>query len=129
MDLNNTQNRIAIGVPFTTSLKLTKPVIKDGNGKTQVVGKLFTDYIQLSFVDSGPFEVYLFDKRFSRGDSYPVRSSLGTDLGTEATLTETGNNQLMVRGRSEDVDISIINSSHLNTRLAGITQMLTAVST
>lgn len=129
MDLNDVNNRVAIGIPFETSVKLTRPVVKDRAGIAQVNSKTFTDYIQLSYRDSGPFMVELEDKRFGRVIEYPIRSDSGSDLGTEETLTETGTRQVMVRGRSEDVDISIINTSHLNSRLAGVTQMVTAVPT
>lgn len=127
MDLDDANNRIAVGIPFDTKVELTRATLKDANGAPDVNRKVFVDYLKLSHIDTGPYNVDLYDRRFGRNKNYPIRSSLGETLGTVDSLTDTGSTQVLVRGRAEDTTITISNTSHLNSRVAGVSQMITAI--
>lgn len=126
-------DRYAIGLKYKMDMHLTRIIPKDGTNKAIALEKVFNDYLKVSYVDAGAFRVDLKDKRFDRTLSYPIRSDFGNELGTrvddftDAVSVETGTRTVAVRGRSNDVEVHIINESNIDARIANVSQHGTVV--
>jgi hypothetical protein len=126
-------DRYAIGIKYKMDLHLTRLVPKDQSGKALTLEKLFNDYLKVSYVDAGGFEVQLNDNRLGRTITYPIRSDFGNKLGTLATdndtevSIETGTRTVTSRGRTSDIDIHITNETNIDARIANISQHGTVV--
>jgi len=126
-------DRYAVGLRYKMDLHLTRIVPKDETNKAIALEKIFNDYLKVSYVDAGAFRVDLKDKRFDRTLSYPIRSDFGNELGvriddlTDAVSVETGTRTVAVRGRSNDVEVHIINESNIDARIANVSQHGTVV--
>lgn len=126
-------DRFALGLKYKMDLHLTKLVPKDQANKAMAVEKLFNDYLKVSYVDAGGFIVQLEDNRLGRTTDFPIRSSFGNNLGTTKTdndtyvTRETGTRTVTSRGRTEDIDVHIINETNIDARIANISQHGTVV--
>jgi hypothetical protein len=126
-------DRFALGLKYKMDIHLTKLVPKDQAGKAMTVEKLFNDYLKVAYVDAGGFVVQLLDNRLNREILYPIRSSFGNKLGTTVKDTdtsvsvETKTRTVTSRGRTEDIDVHIINETNIDARIANISQHGTVV--
>lgn len=130
-------DRYAIGLTYTTALTVTPLLPKDPQNKPLVTEKVYLDGVDLSYIDSGPIEVSLANVRTGRSTKRIVRSDFGSALGLIPTstpslpqdrvLTETGRRYLNLRGKAEDVLVTISSSTPLDLRLAAISQTGTVI--
>ena len=131
-DLTSTK-RYAIGIKYKMDVQLTRLIPKDQTGKAIVANKIFNDYFKVSYIDAGEFSIRVFDKRFSRDTVYPIRSDFGNKLGTrvddtiDVATVETGSRHVSARGRTEDIEVHIVNEGNLDSRVASISQHATVV--
>jgi len=118
---------------YPMELALTELIPKDANGDAIVNDKSFIDYVGVQYVDAGAFKVVLTDKRFNRDTEYPIRSDLGRDLGErksdteDEVLIESGTRQVTARGRTQDIQVKLINEGNLDSRIATVSQHSTVV--
>ena len=128
-----TSDRYALGLKYKMDLHLTRLVPKDETNKALALEKVFNDYLKVSYVDAGAFRIDLKDKRFDRTVAYPISSDFGNLLGTrvsdleDSVAIETGTRTVTVRGRSNDVEVHIINESNIDARIANVSQHGTVV--
>ena len=129
-------DRYTLGLAYTTEVTLTPLIPKDPQGKPMVNEKVYLDGVDLSFIDSGPMEVYITNTRTGRVTRRTVRSDFGTALGLPPTttnlpqdrvLTESGRRYLNLRGRAEDILVTISSDSPLPIRIAGVSQTGTVI--
>lgn len=125
--------RYAIGIKYPMDLELSELVPRDGNNEALVNDKSFIDYVGVSFVEAGAFEVQVKDKRFNRSTSYPIRSDFGRKLGDrksdleDEVLIESGTRQVTARGRTQDVEVHIVNNGNIDSRVPTVSQHMTIV--
>lgn len=124
-------DRFTIGIKYTTNIELTQLVPKDEQDKPAVNEQVFLDKITLSYIDSGDMSVVQENVRTGAETVRKIKSDygtelgqipLGTTLGTNRVYTETGHRQVFPRGRAEDSKVDINSNSHLNIRIAAVSQ-------
>lgn len=124
-------DRYAIGLEYTMSVTLTPLVPKDEQGKPVVTEKIYLDGLSVSYIDSGPVEVTVENRRTGSTEVRAIRSDygiplgeylIGTTLPLDRVYTETGRRLMFPRGRSEDINLKLSTSSHLGTRIAAVSQ-------
>ena len=123
--------RFAIGFEYPMEVELS-PILPVGDdGKPLVANKLFLDYLHLSYIDSGAMNVVNTNTRNGIEQVYPVKSDFGKPLGSIHSLsdrpvynvyTESGRRHLGVRGRVENMTVSINNTSALPCRVTAVEQ-------
>lgn len=129
-------DQYSLGFQYDMSLKLTQLIPRDEQGKPSVNEKVYLDKIDVSYIDSGPIDVDLENRRTGAVQGRTIRSDYGTTIGeipigttldTSRVYTETGRRQVFTRGRSEDIELSISSSTHLGTRIAAVSQTGTII--
>ena len=124
-------DRFAIGLKYAMEIKLSPLIPKDQNGKPMVTDKVYVDAAWISYVDSGPLDVVIQNNRTGVEEVRSIRSDFGTPLGQlpigttlsqDEVLTETGRRLTCTRGRSEDITVILRTDTHLNSRIAAISQ-------
>lgn len=124
-------DRYAIGLEYTMDVTLTPLVPKDEQGKPVVTEKIYLDGLSISYIDSGPLDITVENRRTGATEVRSVRSDygralgeflIGTTLPLDRVYTETGRRLLFPRGRTEDINLKISTSSHLGTRIAAVSQ-------
>ena len=124
-------DRFAIGLRYEMVVKLSQLIPKDENGKPLVTDQAYLDSAWVSYVDSGPLDVVIQNNRTGSEEVRSIRSDFGTPLGQlpigtglsqDEVLTETGRRLTCTRGRSEDITVILRTDTHLNTRIAAISQ-------
>lgn len=129
----SSDTRYAIGIKYPMDVELTELIPKDQNGEALVNDKYFLDYLGVSFVDAGAFHVQLKDKRYDRSVDYPIRSDFGRKLGDrksdleEEVLIESGTRQVTARGRTQDIEVHLINEGNIDSRIPTVSQHVTVV--
>lgn len=130
-------DRFALGLEYEMTVELTELVPKDPQGKAMVNEKVFLDKTYLSYIDSGPIEVELSNRRTDAAVTRVVRSDfgkplgalpLGTSLDLDRVYTETGRRHVYTRGRAEDFKLKIKSNSHLGVRISAVSQVGTVVA-
>jgi len=125
--------RYAIGIRYPMDVELTELVPRDKNGDAVVNDRSFIDYVGVSYIDSGAFEVQLYDKRYNRQTVFPIRSDFGRALGDrksdidDAILIESGTRQVTARGRTQDIAVHLVNNGNIDSRIATVAQSSTVV--
>ena len=129
-------SRYAVGMKYTTELELTPIIPRDPQGKAVIAEKVYLDGVAVSYIDSGTITAEVKHKRTGRSAKRAVRSDYGSDLGLIPTttnlpqdrvLTETGRRYLSLRGRAEDITVTVRSDSPLPVRIAGISQTGTII--
>ena len=124
-------DRYTLGLTYNTEVVLTPLIPKDPQGKPLITEKVYIDGIDISYIDSGPISASITNRRTGRKTSRTVRSDFGsalgiipttTNLNQDRVLTETGRRYLNLRGRAEDVLVTISSDSPLPVRIAGVSQ-------
>lgn len=129
-------DRFAIGLRYQMDVELTELVPKDAQNKPIVTQRVYLDALYLSYVDSGPIEVVITNRRTGAEAVRAVRSDyggalglipLGTTLPLDRVFTETGRRDMLVRGRVEDIRVILRSDSHLDTRISAVSQSGTVI--
>jgi len=129
-------DRYSLGLEYEMSVTLTELVPKDEAQKPVVTQKVYLDSLYLSYIDSGPIEVIVTNRRTGAEVLRAVRSDfgsalglipLGTSLPTDRVYTETGRRDVLARGRAEDILVTLKTNTHLGTRISAISQSGTVV--
>lgn len=124
-------DRYAIGLEYVMSVELTPLVPKDEQGKPLVTEKVFLDSTQVSYIDSGPIDLNIYNVkaplaapvvRTVRSDyGFPLGElPIGTQLPMDRVYTETGRRLLFTKGRTENIQLKLVCGSHLGARIAAI---------
>ena len=123
--------RFAIGFEYPMEVELSPLAPVGEDGKPMVATKLFLDYIHMSYIDSGAMTLVNKNTRNDREVEHPIRSDFGKPLGSIHSLsdrpvynvyTETGRRHIGVRGRVENMAVTIKNTSALPCRVTAIEQ-------
>lgn len=129
----SSDHRYAIGIRYPMDVELTELIPRDRNGDAVVNDRSFIDYIGVSYIDAGAFEVQVHDKRFDRQKVFPIRSDFGRALGDrksdldDTILIESGTRQVTARGRTQDIAVHIVNKGNIDSRIATVSQSSTVV--
>ena len=129
-------DRFAIGLRYRMDIELTELVPKDEQRKPIVTQRVYLDALYLSYIDSGPIEVVVTNRRTGAEVVREVRSDyggalglipLGTTLPLDRVFTETGRRDILARGRVEDIRLTLRSDSHLDTRISAVSQSGTVI--
>jgi len=128
--------RFAIGLKYQMNIELTELIPKDAQNKPMVTQRVYLDALYLSYINSGPLEVVVTNRRTDAEVVRAVRSDyggalglipLGTTLPLDRVLTETGRRDILARGRVEDIRVTLRSDSHLDTRISAVSQSGTVI--
>ena len=128
--------RFAIGLKYQMEVELTELVPKDAQNKPMVTQRVYLDALYLSYIDSGPLDVVITNRRTGAEVTRAVRSDYGSTLGNiplgttlplDRVLTETGRRDILARGRVEDIRVTLRSNSHLDTRISAVSQSGTVI--
>ena len=128
--------RFAIGLKYQMDVELTELVPKDAQNKPMVTQRVYLDALYLSYIDSGPLDVVITNRRTGAEVTRAVRSDYGSTLGNiplgttlplDRVLTETGRRDILARGRVEDIRVTLRSNSHLDTRISAVSQSGTVI--
>jgi len=129
-------DQFALGLQYGLKLTLTTLIPRDDQGKPTVNEKVYLDKVGVSYIDSGPMDIQIRNRRNDSTVSREIKSDYGTKLGTLAVgqsvdqrvvYTETGRRHVYARGRAEDIEASLNSVSHLGLRIAAISQTGTII--
>lgn len=129
-------DRFSLGLEYEMSVTLTELVPKDEVNKPVVTEKVYLDSAYLSYIDSGPLEIVVTNRRTGDEVVRTLRSDFGTDLGLiplgtslplDRVYTETGRRDILARGRAEDILVTLRTKTHLGTRISAISQSGTVI--
>jgi hypothetical protein len=121
--------RFVIGFQYPMEVELSPLAPVGQDGKPMVSQKVFMDYLHMSYIDSGAMNVINTNTRNGREQVYPIRSDFGKPLGSIHSIsdrpvynvyTETGRRHIGIRGRVENMKVTLQNTSALPCRIIAV---------
>ena len=123
--------RFSLGYAYLTEVELSQLVPLAQDGKPLVAQKVFLDYTDISYIDSGSMELVVENYRNGREVNHSIKSDFGKPLGSLNSVTdgvgyevytETGRRHVGTRGRTENIKVKIRSASALPVRISSVEQ-------